>query len=167
MIAVRPEGTADLPHIRALLEAAFPTVAEARLVDALRAGNRLVVSLVAEEASAVVGHIALSPVEVQSVGGSFAGLGLAPVAVLPGAQRRGIGSRLVRLGLANARALGTGFAVVLGEPAYYGRFGFEPASRWSLTNTFGAGDEFMARELHPGALRPGLVRYAPEFELVG
>src|SRR5687767_7703728 len=120
MATIRPERAGDLAAIRAVHESAFPTALEARLVDALRDAGRLVVSLVAEEADRIVGHVAFSPV---TVAGSSAGLGLAPVAVSPDCQRRGTGGRLVTGGLAAAGASGAGFVVVLGDPGYYGRFG--------------------------------------------
>ena len=159
MVTVRPERAGDGEAIRAVLVAAFPTPAEATLVDALRAAGRLRASLVALETGTVVGHVAFSPLSAPG------GLGLAPLAVLPARQRHGIGERLVRAGLEACCAAGAGFVVVLGAPAYYGRFGFAPASRWALRDEYGGGDAFQALELVPGALPAGLglVRYAPEF----
>jgi len=111
---VRRERPADVSAIRGLHEEAFPTPAEARLVDVLRGSGRLVVSLVAEESREIVGHVALSPV---SAGASSEGLGLAPLAVARGRRRRGVGSALVRGGLDAGSRAGFGFVVVLGEPA--------------------------------------------------
>jgi len=161
----RPEMPADLAAVRRVHEAAFPTPAEARLVDQLRAQGRALVSLVAEPAGEVVGHILFSPIEVEGVPLSHLALGLAPVAVLPAFQRQGVGSRLVRAGLEACRVLGCGFVVVLGEPGYYGRFGFERAGRLGLRNEYGADDAFRVIELSPGSIPPagGLVKYAPEF----
>lgn len=165
MYFCRPEHPQDVAAIRAVLETAFPTPAEARLVDALRANGRLSLSVVASDGAGVVGHVAFSPVEA----GAARGLGLAPMAVLPGHQQKGVGALLVREGLASCVAAGCGFVVVLGEPEYYGRFGFERASSRGLDNEYGADEAFMALELRPGALPAGggLVRYAPEFALVG
>src|SRR5437868_6638418 len=126
---VRPEQPGDTAAIRGILAAAFPTDAEARLVEALRAAGRLPVSLVAEEDGRVVGHVAFSPVVIAGVGG---GLGLAPLAVAPDVQRRGVGGRLVRDGLAAAARSGAGFVVVLGHPGYYQRVGFRRASDFGL-----------------------------------
>ncbi len=165
-ITLRSESSADVAAIAAVHRAAFPTDGEARLVDALRDAGRLVVTLVAEADGVVVGHIAFSPVTVD--GQEVGGLGLAPVAVLPEWQRRGIGSHLIEAGLTACRALGCRFVVVLGEPAYYGRFGFVRADERGLTNEYIAGPEFMVQALVEGGLpAPGLVRYAPEFGLVG
>jgi putative acetyltransferase len=161
-VLIRPELTGDLAAIYAVQASAFPTDAEARLVDALRAAGRLSVSLVAEDGGRIVGHVAFSPVSLAETAG---GLGLAPVAVTPDRQRRGIGGRLVREGLAAATAAGTAFVVVLGHPNYYPRFGFRRAAEVGLTNEYGADEAFMALELRPGSLPAagGLVRYGPEF----
>ena len=142
--------------------ASFPTGGEARLVDALRAAGRLRVSLVALAGGTVVGHIAFSSIE---VAGASDGLGLAPVAVVPARRRRGIAAALIREGLSICGRGGGGFVVVLGEPEYYGRFGFAPASRYGLHDEYGGADAFQALELRPGAIPTGagLVRYAPEF----
>lgn len=165
MYFCRPELASDVKPIRDILEAAFPTPAEARLVDALRASGNLVVSMVAADASGPVGHVAFSPVTV----GDARGLGLAPMAVVPAHQNRGVGALLVREGLASCGSLGCGFVVVLGEPEYYGRFGFTRASALGLDNEYGVDEAFMVIELKAGALPAdgGLVRYAPEFALVG
>jgi putative acetyltransferase len=162
-ILVRPEQAADKPAIHEVHRACFPTDAEARLVDRLRESGRLLVSLVAEVEGEVAGYIAFSPVEVEGAAGLAVGAGLAPVAVRPDRQRQGIGALLVRSGLAACAELAVGFVVVLGDPEYYQRFGFEPASRRGLDNEYGAGDAFLVMELQAGTLRPGLARYAPEF----
>ncbi len=164
MLSIRPEQPDDRAAIYAVHAAAFATPAEARIVDALRAAGRLAVSLVAETDGRIVGHIAFSPV---TVAGAADGLGLGPVAVLPAFQRRGIGSTLISEGLAECARIGVGFVVVLGEPAYYGRFGFMPAAGWGLFDEYNGGAAFQAVEPRPGAipLRAGLVRYAPEFAL--
>jgi putative acetyltransferase len=163
---LRPEEGGDADDIRAIHVAAFPTPAESRLVDALRAAGRSVVTLVAESEGRIAGHVLLTPVAVE--GTANRGLGLAPLAVLPGQQRQGLGSALVRAGLARAAALGFDFVVVLGEPEYYRRFGFVTASRTGLGNEYGVDEPFMALALKPNGLAgvAGPVRYAPEFALV-
>jgi predicted N-acetyltransferase YhbS/nuclear transport factor 2 (NTF2) superfamily protein len=162
---IRPERPEDVLAIHRLHEEAFPTPAEARLVDALRASRRLVVSLVAEEAGEIVGHVALSPVR---AGASPGGLGLAPLAVASGCRCRGVGGALVRAGLDASRRTGSAFVVVLGEPVYYERFGFTVASGWGLLDEYGAGPAFQVLELRPGAVPRGAgrVRYAEEFALL-
>jgi len=164
MELIRPETAADAPAVRRVHEAAFPTSAEADLVERLRASNKAVIALVAEDEGQIVGHIVFSPVALDPLAGTV-GLGLAPVAVLPDHEKHGVGRRLVQNGLAECRAWGAGFVVVLGDPHYYGRFGFEPASKHGLLNEYRAGQEFLVFELKKGALPPHgtLVRYAPEF----
>jgi putative acetyltransferase len=166
MTMVRPERSDDLPAIYAIHASSFPTDAEARLVDSLRAVGRLAVSLVADVDGAVVGHIAFSPV-MTATGACGAGLG--PVAVAEAHRRRGVAVTLVEAGLEACRAVGFGWAVVLGEPAYYGRFGFRPAPDFGLSDEYGGGLAFQAIEVVPGAMpiRAGLVNYAPEFAALG
>ncbi len=165
MYFCRPEHAHDVAAIREVLVQAFPTEAEARLVEALRASGRLALSVVACDGAGIVGHVAFSPVEA----GAATGLGLAPMAVRPEHQSKGVGALLVREGLASCAQAGCGFVVVLGEPEYYGRFGFERASGRGLDNEYGADEAFMVLEFRAGALpaEGGLVRYAPEFALVG
>ncbi len=159
---IRKEQPGDRDAIRAINEASFPTPLEAQIVDALRDAGRLTISLVAEEQDRVVGHIAFSPV---TVGSADVGLGLGPVAVSPEFRRRGIAARLIREGLVECKGAGFGLVVVVGEPEYYGRFGFVPALGHQLRDEFEAGEAFQVMELTPGVLDnlSGLVCYAPEF----
>jgi putative acetyltransferase len=152
--------------IHAVLAASFPTDLESRLVDLLRGAGRLRVSLVAEVDGALVGHIAFSPVTAAT---GALGVGLAPVAVAERHRRRGIAAALVRAGLEACRADGFGWEVVMGEPGYYSRFGFRPASEFGLSDEYGGGQAFQVIELVAGGLPvgAGLVRYAPEFAAVG
>ncbi|MBU3029920.1 GNAT family N-acetyltransferase [Paracoccus marinaquae] len=117
--AIRAETATDHAAIDALLQAAFEGPDEARLVRLLRDQGDLSLSLVAHAAGTILGHVALSP-----IGGDRPALALAPVAVTPRAQRLGIGSALIRDAIARSGGLPI---VVLGDPAYYGRFGFAPA----------------------------------------
>jgi len=144
----------------------FPTAAEARLVDLLRAAGSLRVSLVAEVGDAIIGHVAFSPVVAPS---GTAGAGLAPLAVVAQHRGRGIGAGLVRKGLDACRAAGVGWVVVLGQPTYYANFGFRPASNFGLRDEYRGGSAFQAIELIRGALPvgAGLVRYAEEFATLG
>ena len=146
--------------------ASFPTPVEARLVDLLRAAGRLRVSLVAEIGNVIVGHIAFSPVAAAS---TAAGAGLAPIAVIEAHRRRGVAAELVRKGLDACRHAGVGWVVVLGDPAYYARFGFRAASEFGLRDDYGGGDAFQGVELIRGALPvgAGLVRYSEEFAALG
>jgi len=163
---VRAESTDDYAAVRQVNEQAFGRVEEAALVDALRGRAGPNISLVAEMHGRIVGHIFFSSVRVESEAGEFAALGLAPMAVLPEFQNRGIGSELVRRGLEESRRLGHEIVVVLGHPEYYPRFGFVPARGKGLSCEYPVPDEvFMALELSEGALagRRGLVKYGPEF----
>ncbi len=165
-IRVRPESPADFAAIRRLLLDAFGGPDEANLVEQLRAAGRATVALVAvADAAGVVGHILFSELK-PATGDGPPVAALAPLAVMPGYQRRGIGGQLVEAGLAACSAAGIGSAVVLGHPAYYPRFGFRPAEEFGLICPFPASPgAFRAIELRPGALRgrAGLVTYAPEF----
>ena len=163
MVTIRPAGVGDTAAVIAVHRAAFPSAAEARVVESLIAAGRGRVSVVAEENAEIVGHVLFSPVTVD--GTDAGGLGLAPLAVVPARHRRGIGSDLVLGGLARCREFGCPFVVVLGHPAYYRRFGFGPAATAGMGNEYGAGDEFMVAALCvPNMSIPaGLVRYGPEF----
>lgn len=162
-LRIRPESPADVAEVRRILVAAFPTPLEADLVEAIRAAGLARIALVAEQAGALVGHILFSPVTIGDADAT-PGLGLAPVAVDPRVHRQGIGGQLIRTGLAQARAP---YCVVLGDPAYYERFGFVHARPRGLENEYGVDREFMVQELAPGALagRAGLVRYSPPFAM--
>jgi len=165
-ISVRNEAPADHAAVREINLLAFGGPGEADLVDALRGRATPCVSLVAEVAGRVVGHLILSPVTLDGHP-ALRTMGLAPMAVLPDHQGTGVGSALVRAGLEACRTLGAEVVVVLGHPTYYPRFGFAPASRLGLRCVYDAPDEaFMALELTPGALagRAGLVRFHPAFD---
>lgn len=165
-VHIRRESAADITAVAALNRAAFGRAEEADLVDQLRNAGRAAVALVAERDGALLGHILFSPVTIEHARLDLHPLGLAPMAVRPDRQRTGIGSALVRSGLAACRAAGAGAVVVLGHPTYYPRFGFVPASRFTLRCEYDVPDDtFMARELIDGRLADvrGLVRYAPEF----
>ncbi len=127
---VRDEAAADIRAIFEITELAFRDHPhsihnEQFIVNALRAAGALAVSLVAESGGKVVGHIAFSAVAVSD--GSEGWYGLGPVSVLPVFQKRGVGSALVRQGLARLAASGAGGCVLVGDPGYYERFGFRAA----------------------------------------
>jgi putative acetyltransferase len=166
MVAIRDERATDAAVVHNLHAAAFARPAEAELVAALRRDGRVRLALVAEVGGAVVGHILFSPV---TIAGAPGGLGLGPMAVLPAHQRRGVGSALVRAGLARCLGIGEPVVVVVGHPEFYPRFGFVPAAARGLRCEYPVPDEaFMVNELRPGALagRAGLVRYDPHFGAV-
>ena len=169
MIEIRPETPDDIPAIRDVNERAFGAPAEAHLVDRLRAANKAVVSLVAQHGDQVVGHILFSPISVTNSPTTFRGVGLAPMSVLPEFQKTGIGSRLVRDGLAACQRAGYDIVVVLGHVHYYPRFGFSRAKDYGLDNEYKALDAFMVLELKKGVLPTirGLVQFAAEFQEAG
>ena len=164
MELIRPLQAADAAAVRQVHLTAFPTVAEADVVERLRGNGKAVIELVALDGDNVVGHIVFSPIALEPLAGTV-GLGLGPLAVMPDHEKHGVGRRLIQNGLAACREWGAGFVVVLGDPPYYTRFGFEPAANHDLRSEYGAGDAFMVFKLESGALPPPgtLVKYAPEF----
>ena len=161
---IRPAEPADAPAIRAVHEAAFPTPAEADLVEALVAAGDAVVSLVDAANGAIAGHVLLSRMRVGGDGRAYRALGLAPVAVLPGHQGAKIGSRLIEAALAVARATGEELVFVLGEPSYYTRFGFATETAGPFVSPY-AGSYFMALKLDEALALPktGEAAYASAF----
>lgn len=167
MVSIRPETPKDVDSIRYVNEQAFGQKAEAAIVDKLRNRNALTISLVAIKDNQVVGHIAFSPVVIESQCSSLEAVALAPMAVLPAYQRKGIGSQLVRASLEECHRLGHEIVVVLGHPDYYPRFGFVPGKQRGIDCEFEVPDEaWMILELREGALagRSGTVKYQPEFQ---
>lgn len=164
MITIRDETAADRDAVRHVNEQAFGRADEADLVDALRAGGYVQVSLVAQLDGRIVGHILFSDLSIESETGSIDALALAPMAILPAYQRQGIGSELVREGLATSLRRGHRAVVVLGHPDFYPRFGFSAEIARPLSAPF-SGEAWMALELVPGALHnvSGRVIYAPPF----
>jgi putative acetyltransferase len=127
-LKIRSETLDDAAAIEAVTAAAFleaphTSHTEQFIVAALRAAGALSVSLVAEAEGAVVGHVAVSPVTTSDGTPNWFGLG--PISVLPAWQGRGVGSALMRAALETLRDLGAAGCVALGEPAFYGRFGFK------------------------------------------
>jgi putative acetyltransferase len=167
LFVIRVELEGDRQGVRRVNEAAFGQAAEADLVDALRSAGAAEVSLVAEADGQIVGYFLFSPVSVAEAGESPKIAGLAPMAVLPSYQRRGIGSLLVKQGLEDCRKAGMQAVVALGHPDYYPRFGFRRASTFGLRCEFDAPDEaFMALELTPNILsgNGGEDQYHPAFK---
>ena len=162
---IRAEEQQDRAAVHAVNASAFETSEEANLVDALREHARPLVSLIAEDKGAIVGHIMFSTV---SLAGhpSLKIMGLAPMAVAPKHQRKGIGSALVRAGLDQCAQLDFGAVVVLGHPAYYPRFGFLSSTRYGIGCEYDVPEEaFMVVELQDGFLRgaSGKVKYDAAF----
>jgi putative acetyltransferase len=170
---VRPERTEDHAAVAAVVEQAFRSAAEARLVEAIRdsPGYLPDLSLVAERGGRVVGHVMISLVGIEAGDGSTGSVpSLSPLAVHPGEQGHGIGSVLVQEVTAAARRRGEALVVLEGDPRYYGRFGFEPAAdhgiridlpSWAPPE---AAQVLVLRRDRP--LPAGRVAYPPAFDLV-
>jgi putative acetyltransferase len=167
MIRVRLERSEDIPQVRTVNLEAFEQPFEADLVDKLRRSCREAIFLVAEDDGDIVGHIAFTQVVIEGQKARIEGMGLAPMAVLPGRQRQGIGSKLVGEGLDILRKRGCPFVIVLGHPQYYPRFGFEPASRYNIKCQWqGIPDEvFMILVLDQSTMQTssGVAYYRDEF----
>jgi len=162
---IRAEEDRDRDAVHGVNASAFETPVEADLVDALREHARPLVSLIAEGNGAIVGHIMFSPVSL-SGHPALKLMGLAPMAVAPDHQRKGVGSALVRAGLERCRQLGFGAVVVLGHPAYYPRFGFSSSARFGIGCEYDVPEEaFMVVELEAGFLRgaSGTIQYHAAF----
>jgi len=167
MPSIRPEQARDFDTVRALLLASFGNEAQARLADRLRASGKIASALVAEEKERILGYIVFSKIVAGSEGGEVSALALAPLAVVPAFQRLGIGSALVSAGLERCRSERHSRLLLLGDPAYFARFGFAPAKRFGLKCPFPADENsFMAIELEPGAFASvsGTVRFGHEFD---
>jgi putative acetyltransferase len=164
---IRHAVPGDVAEIRTVERVAFKGDEEARLVDRLRDDGDVVVELVATVTRGVIaGHILFSHLPIWAPDGkAIHAAALAPLAVLPQHRRAGIGAALVKAGIAACGEQGIAGVIVLGDPAYYARFGFSSALARHLRAPF-SGDAFMALELMPGALRgDGEVRYAKAFGL--
>ncbi len=165
---IRPEQPADAAAIRALTTEAFAAAphssgTEAAIIDGLRAAGALTLSLVAVEDDAkpdtILGHVAFSPVTIDGAERGWFGLG--PVSVRPGRQRGGVGSELIREGLQRLREIGAGGCVLLGDPGYYGRFGFAADPALVLE---GVPPEYFMRLAFGAGVPAGTVRYHAAFD---
>ena len=162
---IRFEQPGDIEKIREINLQAFETETEANLVEALRNADVELISLVAEENGEVIGHILFSPV----ILGDLRIMGLAPMAVLPDRQNKGVGTKLVKSGLQDCEKAGYEAVVVLGHAGYYPRFGFVPSVNFGIKSEYDVPPEvFMVKELREGALKgaAGTVKYHPAFNQV-
>ena len=147
-----------------LLVGAFGGPSEAALVDRLRRDGDLILTLIATDAArAIVGHVAFSRLRVEGAGGTSSAVALAPLAVADTYRRRGAGAALVRAGLDQLAAQGETLVFVLGDPAYYTRFGFAPKTAAPFVCAY-AGPHFMGLRLSDAAPRGGTIRYPAAFD---
>ncbi len=173
IIQTRVSDSADHDGIRRVHEKSFGRKAEANLVETLLASDALIkeLSIVAIEGEQIVGHILYTKVDIindkdgsNSSQGTYA-IALAPLAVLPEFQKKGIGKRLMKESIAKANGAGHGIIIVLGHPEYYPKFGFKPASEFGMNSPFDAPDDaFMALALsNYNELIKGDVTYHESF----
>ena len=169
-IQLRHETPDDMAAIEAVTVAAFADAphtshTEQFIMRALRAAGELTLSIVAEEHGQVVGHVALSPVTITDRNGHKAEgwYGLGPISVLPNRQGQGIGSRLMEQALSELRAMQAAGCVLLGDPAYYARFGFQVHTDLQLPGV--PSGYFMALAFH-GPVPEGIAQYSDAFNAV-
>ncbi|MCP1912711.1 putative N-acetyltransferase YhbS [Bradyrhizobium elkanii] len=159
----RPEDAAAISRITAAAFATAPhsSGTEARIVEALRQADALTISLVAvSDDGSIFGHVAFSPVRIEGVVGRWYGLG--PVSVAPDLQRQGTGGALICAGLARLAAMNADGCVLLGDPAYYSRFGFvsDPALTYG-----GEPSPYFQRLVLKGDPPKGDVKYHAAFDM--
>lgn len=169
----RQETSDDFEEVFKVNQIAFGQDNEAKLVDALRSNMKVFVpelSIVATENDKIVGHILLTKINIKDNKGNLTeSLGLAPMAVKPELQKKGIGGQLIRTVLETAKDLGFKSVIVLGHENYYPKFGFEPANKWNIKAPFDVPtNAFMAIELDQDGLKniSGTVIYPKEFDTV-
>ncbi|MDX2045230.1 MAG: N-acetyltransferase [Chitinophagaceae bacterium] len=171
-LKIRQENKDDIKEIYEVTTLAFGQENEAKLVDLLRDGDSFVpeLSLVATIDNKIVGHILFTKIKItDDKQNEFDSLALAPMAVKPDIQKKGIGGQLIRAGLDKARELNFKSVIVLGHEHYYPKFGFVPANKWNIKSPFDVpANVFMGLELMEGGLKnvSGTVKYPKEFDTV-
>jgi putative acetyltransferase len=171
MITIRAEKKEDIAQITTINREAFNGEAEAKLIQLIRESDYFLpnLSLVAEVDGKVVGHILFSEISIETNSGVVPTLALAPMAVLPTYQKKGIGSLLVKEGLKRCQQQGHASVIVLGHANFYPKFGFVKASLKGIKPPFPVQDEaFMAYEVVPDALKgiSGTVKYSKPFSQI-
>jgi len=166
MSLIRREQPQDIPEIHQVNIRAFGQKKEALVVDKLRKNCNSILSLVAFTDDKVVGHVLFSPAVIEGKHGRLVGMGLAPLAVLPEYQRKGIGTQLMQTGISRIKEGGCPYIIVIGHPEYYARFGFEQAGRFGISSEWAVPDEaFMILMLDKKAMNgiTGVARYRREW----
>ena len=161
-VIIRPETAADGGAIGDVNCAAFGGCDETDLVDRLRADGDLLLSLVADDDGRIVGHCGFSRLTIHNTSEAAGAVSLAPVAVLPAEQRRGLGQMLIRDGIARLRTAGETLIFVLGDPRYYARFGFDASAATAYRTPYD-GIYMQVLRLSDNAPMSREVRYAPAF----
>ena len=166
LVEIREERPDDIAAVRKVNRRAFEEEQESNIIDALRTNGAALLSLVAIMHDRVIGHIIYSPV---TVGDAVNGAALGPMAVLPGHQRQGIGTRLIETGNRNIKDAGYPFIIVVGHAEYYPRFGFRPASRYRIKCEWDVPDDVLMLLMLDAAKMKGicgLAKYRAEFSIV-
>ena len=167
MITIRSELPEDAKEMFLIYVAAFGRFQEAALVASLRQNHGIQFSLVAADNGGLVGGVVFSAISLEPALSNLNLTGLAPLAVLPSYQRQGIGSQLVRAGLRQCQEIGFGAVFLVGEPDFYTRFGFVPASDFGIRCEFEVPEAYwLVKELRPQVLSglTALARFRPEFQ---
>ena len=169
---IRKENINDYSDVYNLNRVAFEEDEEARLVDLLRKSSAFIpeLSLVALIDNNIVGHILFTKIKIiDNKGNEIESLALAPMAVSPNHQKKGIGGKLINKGLDKAREMNFRSVIVLGHDKYYPKFGFEPTTKWGITSPYDVpANVFMGIELVNDGLKnvSGVVEYSKEFNEV-
>lgn len=167
MIAIRPAGGHDVAAIDALLRTSFAHADEAELVRDLCVAGDMVLMLAAqdEDSGRLAGVVAFSRMDVSVAGKSVPAVALAPVAVAPDYRHAGVAEALIHAGTERLEQEGVVLCFVLGEPAFYARFGFDADFARNFDSPY-AGDYLMALPLQGGLMPCGVrehAHHAPAF----
>jgi putative acetyltransferase len=166
-IHIRKERPGDEKAVFDVNYRAFGQDPEPKAVDALRKNCPEGISLVAEEEGKIIGHILFTPAWIETAQKTVHGMGLAPLAVAPECQRKGVGTALIQSGIEELRAADTPFIVVIGHPGYYPKFGFEKGSKYGFRSEYDEvpDDAFMLLVFQPEAIQGirGTIKIRPEF----
>lgn len=171
-VKIRQENKDDINAVFEVNTLAFKQNNEANLVDLLRQSNTFIpeLSIVATLDNKIIGHILFTKIKiVNDDKNETESLALAPMAVIPAFQQKGIGGQLIKSGLEKAKELGYKSVIVLGHEHYYPKFGFEPTIKWNIKSPYDVPTTvFMALELVTNGLKNtnGIVKYPKEFEMV-
>jgi predicted N-acetyltransferase YhbS len=171
-LKIRQENNPEYNEVYKINKLAFGEEGEAKLVELLRNSKAFVpeLSLVAMIGNKIVGHILFTKIKIiNNNQNEFESLALAPMAVKPEFQKKGIGGELIKVGLDKAREMNFKSVIVLGHENYYPRFGFEPTKKWGITAPYDVPiNAFMGLELVADGLKgvKGIVQYPKEFDKV-